>query len=545
MSKVLLLKLFTFLEKIGQITLVKTSERGLQSVVNETNSKRIDVRVKILLPPGYSQSHLRVKWYHQYSTIMNPNENITEEIQQSSVFKIISPRPKKQLIFSENPEVLRGLIIKNMTANLSGDYVLSIRAVDEVVNYTFNLKVISKVNLNLLVTEEKSIAELNPNYLEREKIYDVWCVAEGEGETKEKPTLWYRPCIADGSGCDENEWKRVTHNTFEKTATFQNALIARVFAPKTGTYSCRLGSINNTENSVIKPFVVTDILHVQENQGFSVERKVSPNLTNIYQHSNVILTCKMQKYDQYKEPEWFYQPLNDDAKSALKLLNSDNFTIETVTDEYSSKSILSLNNIQLEHTGIYVCQSSKANSTLVRKSNMTINVTETVSPWIGFNSSQMDDVFTYTEPGSIYCDVHGEPFPNIQWSKDGQKLVNLSRQGITFEKNNTLLKINTVVVEDAGSYTCAVSNFAGQKESKTFIRTVVGTIPDSLIAILACASGVLALFVLALVVAVVVQRLKLKKKVKHQKSSVFKKKTLIIFLVGTFAGNSSETTRTV
>ncbi|XP_039185104.1 coiled-coil domain-containing protein 141 isoform X3 [Crotalus tigris] len=71
----------------------------------------------------------------------------------------------------------------------------------------------------------------------------------------------------------------------------------------------------------------------------------------------------------------------------------------------------------------------------------------------------------------LHCTIHGEPRPNVIWTKDGTRMVareiNIEKLGDTYY----LVKRNAVVA-DTGKYICLATNELGQAHCSAFIRVI-------------------------------------------------------------------------
>ncbi|XP_036354448.1 hemicentin-1-like isoform X2 [Octopus sinensis] len=70
----------------------------------------------------------------------------------------------------------------------------------------------------------------------------------------------------------------------------------------------------------------------------------------------------------------------------------------------------------------------------------------------------------------LRCEVIGAPLPEVEWRKDGQLKSTYDKTHMAISPNNTL-KIHSVRLEDAGTYTCTAENPAG-RASKRFILDI-------------------------------------------------------------------------
>lgn len=71
----------------------------------------------------------------------------------------------------------------------------------------------------------------------------------------------------------------------------------------------------------------------------------------------------------------------------------------------------------------------------------------------------------------IFCIYGGSPVPKVAWSKDGKPIEYNER--IMLENYGKSLKIKKADVDDAGNYTCEVSNENGESESSNFKVQVI------------------------------------------------------------------------
>ena len=70
---------------------------------------------------------------------------------------------------------------------------------------------------------------------------------------------------------------------------------------------------------------------------------------------------------------------------------------------------------------------------------------------------------THTEGDGfeLVCTFTGVPAPNICWEKDGSVFLLGGGRRVTNSTERSQLEINTLVLSDAGVYSCTVSNVAG------------------------------------------------------------------------------------
>ncbi|NXD05925.1 LRIG1 protein, partial [Nothocercus nigrocapillus] len=135
--------------------------------------------------------------------------------------------------------------------------------------------------------------------------------------------------------------------------------------------------------------------------------------------------------------------------------------------------------VKIEDTGVYSCTAQNfAGSVLA---NATLTVLETPS----LIHPLEDHVVSVGETVALQCKAAGSPSPRITWLKGDQPLVMTERHHFT--PGNQLLIIRNVVLEDAGKYTCEMSNTVGTERAHSHVsilqslgcrkdRTTVGII---------------------------------------------------------------------
>ncbi|NWX99995.1 LRIG1 protein, partial [Nothoprocta ornata] len=135
--------------------------------------------------------------------------------------------------------------------------------------------------------------------------------------------------------------------------------------------------------------------------------------------------------------------------------------------------------VKIEDMGVYSCTAQNfAGSVLA---NATLTVLETPS----LIHPLEDHVVSVGETVALQCKARGSPSPRITWLKGDQPLVMTERHHFT--PGNQLLIVRNVVLEDAGKYTCEMSNTVGTERAHSHVsilqslgcrkdRTTVGII---------------------------------------------------------------------
>ncbi|KAM6256981.1 leucine-rich repeats and immunoglobulin-like domains protein 1 isoform 1-T1 [Porphyrio hochstetteri] len=138
-----------------------------------------------------------------------------------------------------------------------------------------------------------------------------------------------------------------------------------------------------------------------------------------------------------------------------------------------------ITDVKIEDMGVYSCTAQNSAGSVL--ANATLTVLETPS----LIHPLEDHVVSVGETVALQCKATGSPAPRITWLKGDQPLVVTDRHHFT--SGNQLLIVRNVVLEDAGKYTCEMSNTVGTERAHSHVsilqslgcrkdRTTVGII---------------------------------------------------------------------
>uniref|UniRef100_A0A8C3H4E6 Leucine rich repeats and immunoglobulin like domains 1 n=1 Tax=Corvus moneduloides TaxID=1196302 RepID=A0A8C3H4E6_CORMO len=138
-----------------------------------------------------------------------------------------------------------------------------------------------------------------------------------------------------------------------------------------------------------------------------------------------------------------------------------------------------ITDVKIEDMGVYSCTAQNSAGSVL--ANATLTVLETPS----LVHPLEDHVVSVGETMALQCKATGSPPPRITWLKGDQPLVVTERHHFT--SGNQLLIVRNVVLEDAGKYTCEMSNTLGTERAHSHVsilqslgcrkdRTTVGII---------------------------------------------------------------------
>ncbi|XP_058841722.1 leucine-rich repeats and immunoglobulin-like domains protein 3 isoform X2 [Acipenser ruthenus] len=127
--------------------------------------------------------------------------------------------------------------------------------------------------------------------------------------------------------------------------------------------------------------------------------------------------------------------------------------------------------VKTEDIGVYSCTAQNSAGTI--SANATLTVLETPS----FMRPLIDRTVAKGETAVLQCIAGGSPHPKLNWTKDDSPLVVTERH--FFAAGNQLLIIVDTNVEDAGKYTCEMSNTLGTERGNIQLNVVPSPNCDS------------------------------------------------------------------
>ncbi|XP_054844418.1 leucine-rich repeats and immunoglobulin-like domains protein 3 isoform X2 [Eublepharis macularius] len=128
-------------------------------------------------------------------------------------------------------------------------------------------------------------------------------------------------------------------------------------------------------------------------------------------------------------------------------------------------------NVKTEDTGVYSCTAQNTAGSI--SANATLTVLETPS----FLRPLVDRTVTKGETAVLQCIAGGSPPPRLNWTKDDSTLVVTEKH--FFAAGNQLLIIVDTDFEDAGKYTCEMSNTLGTERGNIRLNVIPTPTCDS------------------------------------------------------------------
>uniref|UniRef100_A0A8D0CBH5 Leucine rich repeats and immunoglobulin like domains 3 n=1 Tax=Salvator merianae TaxID=96440 RepID=A0A8D0CBH5_SALMN len=127
--------------------------------------------------------------------------------------------------------------------------------------------------------------------------------------------------------------------------------------------------------------------------------------------------------------------------------------------------------VKIEDTGVYSCTAQNTAGSI--SANATLTVLETPS----FLRPLLDRTVTKGETTVLQCIAGGSPPPRLNWTKDDSTLVVTERH--FFAAGNQLLIIVDTDFDDAGKYTCEMSNTLGTERGNIRLNVIPTPTCDS------------------------------------------------------------------
>ncbi|KAM4748873.1 leucine-rich repeats and immunoglobulin-like domains protein 3 [Rhinophrynus dorsalis] len=121
-------------------------------------------------------------------------------------------------------------------------------------------------------------------------------------------------------------------------------------------------------------------------------------------------------------------------------------------------------NVKTEDIGIYSCTAQNSAGSI--SANATLTVLETPS----FLRPLVDRTASKGETTVLQCIAGGSPAPKLNWTKDDSPLVVTERH--FFAAGNQHLIIVDTDIEDAGKYTCEMSNILGTERGNIHLSVI-------------------------------------------------------------------------
>lgn len=172
------------------------------------------------------------------------------------------------------------------------------------------------------------------------------------------------------------------------------------------------------------------------------------------------IVCEVCSYN-YKDIAWTWKTA--DGKNETVINKENHLGIKIIAESVigMKRQILKFDSIKTYHSGIYQCIGLSKNGLSNGIKTALLNVIALKKPF--FIDTNMNGSTLFLHLGidyDFYCFVEGIPLPTVSWYKDG-KLIKEELPGIDLDENSQILRINPIIEEDYGKYSCKAENNVG------------------------------------------------------------------------------------
>ncbi|XP_048833472.1 hemicentin-1 isoform X1 [Brienomyrus brachyistius] len=189
---------------------------------------------------------------------------------------------------------------------------------------------------------------------------------------------------------------------------------------------------------------------------YSLQVYVHPSIRNSGRHPSDVTVTRGNSITLQCEVDGVPRPALTWLKDGRPLLSGRGVTI------LNEGRLLQIKDTKVSDTGLYVCVAVNLAGQADGKHNVNVHVPPSIT---GQTEVPENVSVVVKNPVALSCEASGIPLPAITWLKDGRP-ISVSSSVRVLSGGRTLRLIHTAV-EDAGRYTCVVSNTAGE-ERKNF-----------------------------------------------------------------------------
>ncbi|MBN3312119.1 HMCN1 protein, partial [Atractosteus spatula] len=215
--------------------------------------------------------------------------------------------------------------------------------------------------------------------------------------------------------------------------------ISSVNKSDTASYSCLASSV---AGKAMKEYTVQVYVRPTISNSGKIPREVT-----VTRGTDVTLQC---------EAEGVPRPALTWLKDGHPLVNGRGVQV------LNEGRLLQIKNSKVSDTGRYMCVAVNVAGQADSKYDVNVHVPPSIS---GYSGTPENVSVVVKNPVALTCEASGIPLPAITWLKDGLP-ISLSNSVRVLSGGRTLRLLRSTV-EDAGRYTCVVSNAAGE-ERKNF-----------------------------------------------------------------------------
>ncbi|KAL4635075.1 hemicentin-1 [Arapaima gigas] len=195
---------------------------------------------------------------------------------------------------------------------------------------------------------------------------------------------------------------------------------------------------------------------------YSLQVYVRPSIRNSGRHASDVTVMKGNDVTLECEADGVPRPALTWLKDGRPVVSSRDVLV------LNESRLLQIRNSKISDTGRYVCVAINLAGQTDSKYNINVHVPPSIS-----GQTQVPEKVSVVvkNPVALTCEASGIPLPTVTWLKDGWPISTSS--SIRIISGGRSLRLMHTAVEDAGRYTCVVSNIAGDDRKNFDLQILV------------------------------------------------------------------------
>ncbi|XP_019355735.1 hemicentin-1 isoform X2 [Alligator mississippiensis] len=197
-------------------------------------------------------------------------------------------------------------------------------------------------------------------------------------------------------------------------------------------------------------------------KGYYLQVYVRPTILNSGSHPSRIVVIRGNDISLECKVQGIPRPAISWMKDGRPLVNGRG--VEILSDGH----LLHLKNAQVSDTGRYVCVAVNVAGLTDKKYDLNVHVPPNIA-----GDLEVPENISIVEKNSVtlICEASGIPLPSITWLKNGWPVI--MNSSLRILSGGRSLRLTQSKVEDAGQYTCVVTNTAGEKRKHFDLSVIV------------------------------------------------------------------------
>uniref|UniRef100_A0A8C9R6U4 Hemicentin-1 n=1 Tax=Scleropages formosus TaxID=113540 RepID=A0A8C9R6U4_SCLFO len=207
---------------------------------------------------------------------------------------------------------------------------------------------------------------------------------------------------------------------------------------------------------------------------YNLQVYVRPSIRNSGRHASDVTVTRGNNITLECEAEGVPRPAVTWLKDGRPVVSSRRVLV------LNEGRLLQIKDSKISDTGRYVCVAVNVAGQTDSKHNVNVHVPPSIS---GQTQVPENISVVVKNPVVLTCETSGIPLPTITWLKNGWKVSTSSNVRVI--SGGRTLRLMHAAVEDAGRYTCVVSNIAGEERKNFDLEILVppsiagdGTVED-------------------------------------------------------------------